>query len=323
MSETLQTVLLCALPASGKSEVRRYLAELDPAVCTRDFHMGATVQIDDFPYVHMMRQIDAALRAQGKDAVFFQANDKPFADPRDWGTLIELVNEDYDDLQNHRLENPQSAGSWLLDRLDAARGKVGAPQPFAELTAQERSGLCDALEREARDLLSAKQHEYPDSLAGKTLVIEFARGGPENLGMPLPAPFGYAHSMGTLSPEILKTATVLYIWVTPEQSRQKNDARANPDDPGSILHHGVPIDVMLNDYGCDDIGYLIENAEKPDHITIKAHGKSFNLPIARLDNRVDLTSFVREDKDSWAEADVKALHDALAGALTTLHSLRA
>ena len=47
MSKTFDAVLLLALPASGKSEVRRYLAHVPPAACRDDFHMGPTVQLDD------------------------------------------------------------------------------------------------------------------------------------------------------------------------------------------------------------------------------------------------------------------------------------
>src|SRR5438445_6161715 len=54
MSEILDVLLLLALPASGKSEVRRYLASLSPEQCRGDFHLGPTVQLDDYPYVHMM-----------------------------------------------------------------------------------------------------------------------------------------------------------------------------------------------------------------------------------------------------------------------------
>ena len=55
-SEIIDILLLLALPASGKSEVRRYLANLTPAQCRDDFHLGPTVQLDDYPYVHMMRR---------------------------------------------------------------------------------------------------------------------------------------------------------------------------------------------------------------------------------------------------------------------------
>ena len=318
MSDTIDTLLLLALPASGKSEVRRYLAKLDTDVCARDFHLGPTVQLDDFPYVHMMRQTDNALRALGEAPVFFKSNEQPFEDPRDWGTLIELVNEDYADLKAKRRLEPNSAAELLMQRLDNARQKVGAGQPFAAFSDDLRRKLCDALEKEARELLNDKHDNYPDTLEGKTLVIEFARGGPQGAAMPLAKPFGYAHSVGLLAPEILENAAVLYVWVTPEESRRKNDARTDPNDPGSILHHGVPIEVMLNDYGCDDIAHLVEQSDQTGTVRIEAHGKVYHLPLARFDNRVDKTSFVRADAKDWAEADVKALHEGLAGALSSL-----
>ena len=61
MDRPIDTILLTALPASGKSEVRRYLAELDPEAVREGFHMGETVQLDDYPYVHMMRRISEEL----------------------------------------------------------------------------------------------------------------------------------------------------------------------------------------------------------------------------------------------------------------------
>ena len=95
VADILDTVLLLALPASGKSEVRRYLDLVDSDSRVGDFHLGPTVQLDDFPYVHLMRRCDESLRAIGEPSIFFEADDQPFRDARDWGTLIELVNEDY------------------------------------------------------------------------------------------------------------------------------------------------------------------------------------------------------------------------------------
>ena len=77
MSEFLETLLLFSLPASGKSELRRYLASLTPEQCRGDFRMGPTLQLDDYPYVHLMHRIDdmtferlfrglRALAAEGK-----------------------------------------------------------------------------------------------------------------------------------------------------------------------------------------------------------------------------------------------------------------
>ncbi|MBN2494710.1 MAG: hypothetical protein JXR96_08985 [Deltaproteobacteria bacterium] len=314
----LDTVLLLALPASGKSEVRRYLALLPEEECRRDFHMGPTVQLDDFPYVHMMRRIDDLLQSQGKARLFFQAPDRGFADGRDWGTLIHLINEDHADLVSRKEEKPSSAAMHLMGRIDAAASKVGLPNRLGDLPEQLRSEIADKLEAESREQLKDKHANYPDSLEGKTLVIEFARGGPQGSDMPIPGPMGYRYSLSHLSEAILGKACVLYVWVTPEESRRKNEARADPDDPGSILHHGVPIDVMLNDYGCDDMDWLEQNSDRPGTIRIESRGKEYHLPVARFDNRVDKTSFIREDQASWAKADVEAVHNGLKGALDKL-----
>ena len=109
-----------------------------------------------------------------------------------------------------------------------------------------------------------------------------------------------------------------YIWVTPEESRRKNQARSNPKDPGSILHHGVPLEVMLKDYGCDDMEWLAQNSEQPGTVTVKAHGQTYHLPLARFDNRVDKTSFLREPQEAWKPAQVKAVHEGLQEALDHL-----
>src|SRR5258705_6446916 len=92
MPRPIEILLLLALPASGKSEVRRYLAHLSPEQSRDEFHLGPTVQLDDFPYVHLMRRIDDELAALGQPRLFFQSPERPMIDPRDWGTLIALLN---------------------------------------------------------------------------------------------------------------------------------------------------------------------------------------------------------------------------------------
>ncbi len=318
MTQIIDTLLLLALPASGKSEVRRYLAHLDPVSAQRDFHFGPTVQLDDFPYVHLMRRIDDELLAMGEKRVFFISSDRSFFDGRDWGTLIELLNQDYYDLVQKRLYHTPSAAYLLFDRLDAASKVVGLPARMAALAPAIRGRVASALEKEARENLQEKLANYPESLEGKTLVIEFARGGKDGSAMPIPAPQGYQYSISLLAPEILAKARILYIWVTPEESRRKNHARTDPNDPGSILHHGVPLEVMLGEYGCDDMTYLEENAVQKGTITLEKAGKKYNLPIARFDNRQDRTTFVREAKSAWKKEDVDALHGGLKRALDTL-----
>jgi hypothetical protein len=276
------------------------------------------VQLDDYPYVHMMRRVSQELRKRGHDGVFFDSDEQPMKQPLDWGTLIELLNEDFDDLVNHHRPSPPSAAAWLLDRYDAARAKVGAAPALGRLPAETRAGLLGALEKEAAELLRDKNAGIPDTLAGRTIVIEAARGGPDGATPPLPAPLGYRYSLSRFSDGILSRASILYVWVTPEESRRKNHDRTDPNDPGSILHHGVPIAVMLGDYGCDDMDWLIRESGRPDTVRIEARGREFFLPVARFDNRVDKTSFVRADRAQWKTEDVAALHGGLSEAFGRL-----
>ncbi|HKQ59097.1 MAG TPA: hypothetical protein VJY35_14645 [Candidatus Eisenbacteria bacterium] len=318
MADILDVLLLLALPASGKSEVRRYLASLTPEQCRDDFHMGPTVQLDDYPYVHMMRRVSQELRKVGADGVFFDSDDLPMKESLDWGTLIELLNEDFEDLERRHRPAPASAAEWLLDRFDLARQKAGARPAFGALPAPTRAGLIAALEKESADLLRDKNAGIPETLAGRTVVIEAARGGPDGATMPLPAPLGYGYSLRKMSDAILSRASILYVWVTPEESRRKNTERTDPNDPGSILHHGVPMAVMLGDYGCDDMDWLIRQSDRPDTVSIATHGSTYHLPVARFDNRVDKTTFVRADRAAWKPADIQALHQGLAGAFGKL-----
>jgi len=318
MAQLIDVLLLLALPASGKSEVRRYLAQIAPERCHDDFHLGPTVQLDDYPYVHMMRRVSQELRKLGRDGVFFDSDELPMKEPLDWGMLIELLNEDFEDLVQRRRAAPASASEWLLDRFDAARARVGAEPALGRLPADARAALVRALAKESSNLLRDKNAGIPESLDGRTVVIEFARGGPDGATLPLPAPLGYRYSLATLSDAILARAAILYVWVTPEESRRKNRERTDPNDPGSILHHGVPMAVMMGDYGCDDMAWLLEHSGRPDSVRVEARGREYLLPVARFDNRVDKTTFVRADREAWKAADVAALHAGLKEALDRL-----
>jgi len=318
MSRHLDVLLLLALPASGKSEVRRYLASLSAEECHDQFGIGHTVQLDDFPYVHMMRRISDELTARGREGLFFISPALPFRNPVDWLTLIELVNEDYADLVAGRRPSPSAAAPWLFERIDKARTRAGGPPALSTLPSDLRKEVAAAVEQDAADLLAAKVAEVPDSLEGKTVVIEFARGGADGSPMPLPKPFGYRHSLAQLAPEILNKASILYIWVTPEESRRKNEARTDPDDPGSILHHGVPLAVMYGDYGCDDMQWLLDRSDQSDTVTVARDGHTHHLPLGRFDNRVDRTTFIREESAAWSPGDVAALRAGLKEAFDPL-----
>lgn len=311
MTAILDSVVLIALPASGKSEVRRYIDHLSPDRRASELRMGPSVQLDDYPYVHLMRRIDDEVAALGNPCFFFFGPGLPLRDPYHWGTLMELLNEDHADILSKKIVNPPSVGRHYLQRLSEAARKSNAAPILDLLDGPKTNSLAGAIEKETRKMLDEKQADYPDTLQGKTLVIEFARGGAEGAKMPLPEPAGYAYSLSRLSEEILRKTAILYVWVTPEECRRRNEARTDPNDPGSILHHGVPAEMMKTVYGCDDIDWLSRNSERPNTITVRAHGKTFHVPFAAFDNRVDKTSFLRDDPKSWKPESVKAVHEGL------------
>ena len=310
-------VLLVALPASGKSEVRNFMANIEPERLQREFHIGENLQLDDFPYVHMMRRIDNELEKMGEERLFYPG-EEPFIDGRDWGTLCCLLNEDYHDLINRNVVETDSAAKLLFDRIDRAGAQVGINPRIAMLKENIRNKLAELLEKEARAMLDEKHAAYPDSFDNKTIIIECARGGPDGSDMPLEDTFGYQYSLPLFCPEILEKAVVLYIWVTPEESRRKNSDRADPNDPGSNLHHGVPMAVMLGDYGCDDMEYLVEHSDQENTITVSAYGKSYHLPIGIFDNRQDKTSFLRETPEKWDADRIDTVTAAIRKATDTM-----
>ncbi|HPS31367.1 MAG TPA: hypothetical protein PLZ43_13995 [bacterium] len=330
MTKLLDTVLLLALPASGKSEVRRFMELLTPAQCRKDMHMGATLQLDDYPYVHFMHRIDDELEKLGLDYIFYKGATRPFKDGMEWGTLVELLNMDYEDLNNSTVIKVDSASQWLFERLDMARSKFGLGRELGKIPWDKRIKLGEILEHEVAEFIKEKNKTSVTDKTGKTIVIELARGGANGSTMPLTPPQGYAFAFDTFSEHILNRASILYVWVTPEESRRKNYERAKPDGQSSILHHGVPLEVMLGEYGCDDMSYLLETSDKPDtvkverFVAVKKGGKQvfvtkkWNVPLARLDNRKDLTTFIRKDKKEWKENEYKAMYSALSKAMKTL-----
>ncbi|PKN57458.1 MAG: hypothetical protein CVU56_10685 [Deltaproteobacteria bacterium HGW-Deltaproteobacteria-14] len=315
MPEVFDVLFLLALPGSGKSEVRNYLTHKDPV----HFHMGPTAQLDDYPYVHLQLIVDQILGELGMPQAYHWADpdhggNGPFIDARELGGLCELLNEDYFELVSGHAEHPVNAAARLLDRFDAASIRAGARPKFRTLPPGIRAALEARLEPEARKLFDDKAANVPDSLDGKTVVIEFARGGPAGSAFPLRGGYGYEASLSHISPEILRRAAILYIWVTPEESQRKNNARAKKGEQGSILFHRTPQVVMEREYGICDMHYLLETSDVPGTIRVESHGYVFHVPTEPFDNRTDLTSFLREPVEAWSESDIGRIHGSLSEA---------
>ena len=310
MAQRIDTLLLLGLPACGKSVIRRYLSSVSQEVAELTFHVGMpTVQLDDFPYVHLMWRISQVTEDLGHEPVFFDSTRESFRDLRDFGTLIHLLNEDYAALGVQRLPAVRSPGKWIVDRLETAHVLAGMSAPFSQLDEGARTAVAAAIEDEAAPFAAqwCARSRPPDS----TVVIELARGGPEGSDLPLDSPYGYAHALSLLSAELLHRAAILYVSVTPQDSRRRNRDRARPGAHGSILHHGVPEKAMRAAYGIDDLGWLIDHSDQPGTITVPAHESTFHLPAACFDNRRDLALFQREDPATWPTREVAQVHAAL------------
>ncbi|MCA9521918.1 MAG: hypothetical protein KC609_13130 [Myxococcales bacterium] len=330
MTQLLDTVLLLALPASGKSEVRHYLASLTPKQCREDFGMGPTLQLDDYPYVHFMHRIDDELMQRGQPYIFYKGPHRPFQDDFEWGTLCHLLNEDYDNLLHQRRVEVPSAAQHLFERIDRARARVELPPRLGDLPYRLRAEIAAAMEDEVSEHLAELNAIWSTNREGHTIVVELARGGPNGAAFPLTPPHGYEYSLSCFSSAMLERASILYVWVTPEESRRKNIERGKPDGQGSILHHSVPLEVMLGQYGCDDMAHLIERSGEPESVAIErlevvgdgsnAHYalRTFRLPVGRFDNRDDLTTFVRKETSAWGADEVERIHSALGRAFSKL-----
>lgn len=320
----IEVLLFLSLPAGGKSEIRKYLSNISSQNRLDGFKVGPMVQLDDFPYVWMMRRISEELEKRGQDPIFYLSSALPLTDPRDWGMLVHLLNEDYEDIVKQRIPTPVSAALYLFDRLDKARIKVGGDPKLSKLPKELRLELAKVLEKEASALLQEKNLEIERSLAypQKTIVIEFSRGGAEESKMPLPEPYGYKYSLSQLSNEILEKAKILYLKVSPDESRTRNSQRFDPKNPSSSLHHYVPMTVMHRDYGCDDLEYLNKISDKPNTVKIVTNGKSYYLPVTFFDNHSDHTTFSRSNTSDWKKEDTEKFRTALKKAFDKLNAAK-
>lgn len=318
MAGVFDIILLLALPASGKSETRKFIAMQDEEKKKNVFHLGKDAQMDDFPYVHMMRVIDIELKKLGGEYLFYHSPDKNFKDPLTWGVLTHMLNQDYECLVLKKKPIDMTVEE-LYHRIDDARIAINAEPIFYKdgkplVDEDKLKKVSEALSEEYAKMQEERKTQMPEDMNGATLIVEFARGGADGLTPPLP--FGYEYNLKVLSPEILEKAAILYVWVTPEESRRKNREREDPNDPGSILAHCVPDIVMYQEYGCDDMDYLVNASDRPGYIKVERAEKTYYLPIARFDNRKDRTSFVR-NKD-WKPEEEKALYDGLSSGFIEL-----
>ena len=113
----------------------------------------------------------------------------------------------------------------------------------------------------------------PEYHARKTAIIEFARGGER----------AFEEAYGYLDPEILRRAGIVYIKVSYEESKRKNQRRANKDRPDSILQHSLPDEKMEHYYKSNDWEALAARDARAIDV------KGIRVPYAVLENEPEVT----------------------------------
>ncbi len=198
-----------------------------------------------------------------------------------------------------------------MQTIDDARQKLGMarvhfePQGTGGNLVDDRVWLMliELLNTHYRTLLA----KNPRLFDTHTLLVEFARGDKKEQALPLP--YGYERCYAGLDRDILGRASVLYIKVSPSESRRRNIRRADPNDPGSLLKHGVPETQMNRWYGRDDMEPLLEKGPAGC-----VRVGEFTLPVGVFDNEEEKTAFVHDAKP-WKDADADRLGGALRGTL--------
>jgi hypothetical protein len=117
--------------------------------------------------------------------------------------------------------------------------------------------------------------DNPDFHQRQTLIIEFSRGTSHG---------GYKRAFEHLSKTIAERMAILYIDVSWEESRRKNQNRFNPEKPDSILEHGLPEYKIEKLYRYSDWDEISNN--HPERIQIQ----DCAVPYLVFENEDDVTS---------------------------------
>jgi hypothetical protein len=91
MSHHLQTIILTARPAAGKSEVIDYLKKVSDADRLRRFHLGPFEEFDDFPALWEKFEEDDIFEHHGRPRLYTDEK-KYFLDDFFWTFMIEKIN---------------------------------------------------------------------------------------------------------------------------------------------------------------------------------------------------------------------------------------
>ncbi len=110
--------------------------------------------------------------------------------------------------------------------------------------------------------------------AEHTAIVEFSRGSEHG---------GYRSAFAHLSEKVLRSAAVLYVDVTFEESLRKNRRRFNPERPDSILEHGLPDAKLEKMYQAVD--WQEVSSTNAEYLTIKG----IQVPYVVFENMPEKT----------------------------------
>ncbi len=124
---------------------------------------------------------------------------------------------------------------------------------------KEDNRLLDLVMAKFNVVIAEKYMKDPHFYDDHTVFIEFARGAVDS---------GYKRAYNTLNEEILKGSAILYINVSYEESRRKNEARYEEALKGSILAHKLP-DESIERFSSKTDWKELTGGKESGYITIK------------------------------------------------------
>ncbi|MFQ5612601.1 MAG: hypothetical protein ACE5H9_10765 [Anaerolineae bacterium] len=165
---------------------------------------------------------------------------------------------------------------WTWFEEDAILAEMGKPRLHTTPEGYfKASYLWDVLIRRICLEYRKRLRDRADYHRRFTTLIEFSRGSEHG---------GYARAFQHLSPEVVQRAAILYLNVSYEESRRKNQRRFNPQRPDSILEHGLPDEKLERLYRYSDWAEI--SAADPEFITIQGR----RVPYAVFENEDDVTT---------------------------------
>ncbi len=116
------------------------------------------------------------------------------------------------------------------------------------------------------EMLNRRLAAEPE-LPGRTVIIEFSRGGER----------GYQEALGRLLRRVLERGAILYLDVSVEESWRRNLSRYDRERRGGILTHSVPWEEYERTYRTDDwhelapgrAGYLVAAGVRVPYVTVR------------------------------------------------------